>query len=57
MKGTWYVLDEIEKRGGRQTLSFKFTGGSHGTCSYNGMYINALADSVMLQLYLRFDFL
>ena len=25
-------------------------GGSHGTCSYTGMYINALADSVMLQL-------
>jgi hypothetical protein len=28
---------------------------SHGTCSYIRMYVNAVADSVMLQLYLRHD--
>jgi hypothetical protein len=29
---------------------------SHGICSYICMYINAVADSVMLQLYLRHGF-
>ena len=49
-------LDEIKKKQQYWPLWFKIRSATHGKCSYVCMYINAVADSIMLQLYLRHDF-